>query len=239
MPSDYTGNPSNSHGVNQPSLSNAVQLKVPVDLVDPLVASSVNSPLEVSADWIEFLKTYAGTFKGVRLWNSTDEFPQYSVVIDSIGGRMYRSVSTNTNKRPSDNEDIWKECDFTATEIGTIAAKQSEQSGTGKIVCTRGAFVSRSNMVQMGNDSFRFLAFEVQNMPWDNSITVDMSGSDNKFKASWYGGSATLRSGGYQYGGQVGLNPPASGYDAFTLWAKKGSGDPASTCTVSVLLWGV
>lgn len=241
MPDTYTGNPVGSHSPSPtPALDHDVQIQVGLDGVDPPNASTLNQPPEVLADWVAFLKVYASTFRGIRLWNSVDTFTAGNEVEDPTDHRSYRALSTNTNKAPHSNLDIWQQCDLSPTEVVTIAAAHTEQASisSNHIACTNGALVPRSNMLKIANDSLRVLMFEVQNITWDSIVQLDMSGSTNKFSSAWYGGLVSLRSAGYTYGGQVGINAPSSGIDVFSIWAKKGAGDPGTLCDVSVLLYG-
>ena len=76
------------------------------------------------------------------------------------------------------------------------------------------------------------------NIPLDNSVEVDLSGSDAKFSSVWYGGVVSPRSNAWQYAPRVGLNAPVTGKDVFTIYAAKANNDPAASCTVSVIIWG-
>jgi hypothetical protein len=228
--------------VDLPSLANAVQIKVPVDAVDPVNVSSVNSPIEVLADWVEFLKQERLAMAGVDTWVSTKAYTEGSIAVDGNSHRMYRAILTsgNTNKRPSEESDYWVQCDWSRADIQAFSSKYTAGSGAAGITCTRGASVVTAHMVNSEN-TLRQIMLVIQTVPLNQSIEVDLSASDISFLSLFYGGVVSMRSGAWQFGGQVGLNPPATGHDVFVIWAKKDSSDPdpATTCTVSVMLWGV
>jgi len=242
MSTDYTGSTTADHGVTKPSLSNAVVIKMLVDLLDPLNASAIHGcSVNVLADWVEFLKQERAAMMGVDAWVSTKAYVEGMMVVDPTMKRMFRAVTTtgNLNRPPSTDAhgDYWIQCDWSTDEIKSFAAAHQEISAPTGIACTRGASVTRADLVITGN-TLRQIMLVVQNVPWDNSIQIDLSGSAARFLSLYYGGSATLASSGYQYGGQVGLNPPTTGHDVFTLWAKKTTSDSSISCTVSLTIWG-
>jgi hypothetical protein len=240
MPTDYTGNPATSHGVNLPSLANAVQIKMLVDTLDPLNASAIHgASVNVLADWIEFLRAKHAALTGVHPWDSTRTYTYGMLVTDPDNKRMYRAleIGSNLNKQPGSEATYWVRCDFSEDEIQSSSSKYIDAGSPSGITCTRGASVTRASMVITGN-TLKQIMMEVQNVPFDNSITIDMSGSAAKLTSVFHGGNATLLSGGYQYGGNVGLNVPATGHDVFTLWAKKVAVSSETTCTVSISIWG-
>lgn len=241
MTTDYVGNPATSHGVTLPSLDNAVAIKHLVDLLDPLNASAIHGgSVTVLADWVEFLKREINTLYGCRLWEASRTYPAGSMAVELPSGRIFRAVSESTNVPPSHDADgtYWEQCDLSRNEIRAFTAAYTAGSGAAGITCTRGASVVSAHMVNTEN-TLRQIMLVIQGIPLDNSIEVDLSDSDIKFLSLFYGGTVSPRSNAWMYAPRLGLNQPQTGHDVFTIYAAKHSSDPSSTCTASVMLWGV
>lgn len=237
MPDTYTGNATSEHAPSPaPALDHEVKIQVPTD-GDPPSGSTFQQPYEVLADWVEFLRGTQSTYRGLRAWDSAATYTAGMTVVSAVDSCQYRALRTNANQNPSFSPDDWTRCDYGYAEIMAMTS-DTEVADTG-IACSHGA-AGRSTMIKFKGGIFNVILLSVQGIPVNNYTDVDLNASTTKFASTCYGGLPGLMSGGYQYGGQVGININiGSDENVVRVWHKKGSGDPATTVTVGVVLFGM
>ena len=240
MPTEYNGTETGSHPPSAtPAFNHTVKVNLPAD-GDPASASTLNQPAQVLADWVDFLRHRLSFDRGVNTWTIDWAYVAGDVVVDDDDHRIYRCVTGNTGLRPSNNSALgeeWARCDYSFTEIQALGADLNY--GYSGITCSNGASANPATLLKFFSDAFRVIFVQIQSVPFDSSSTVDFTGSAAKFGSMCLGGLVSMNSGGYSYGGQVGVQPNVGGdKNVCTIWAKKGNGDPGSACTVSLILFG-
>jgi len=238
MPSAYTPDPTATQSPSPaPSLDDAINmiLNLPTD-ADNLNASSIAQAFKALGDWSTFIKKALSPYRGTRLWNSTTTYSKGMTVLNPVDDRIYRSmIDANTNITPIGHEGAWAQCDYSASEISGISGAISNETVYPTV--SGGASCTKSLKLSFGSGGFSLIFMVLQNVPYANSVNVDMSAADNKFTSTCNGGFTSMMSDGFTHGGVCGYNP-VTDPNVFSIWATQITTGAAHVCTVGVLLWG-
>lgn len=150
------------------------------------------------ADWVEFLKAYAATFRGVRVWNATDTFPQDSLVVDSYH-YVYKAQSANTNKPPVDNPNIWQRLIVDTADVTTVVTQilgtSSGSLAAGTVTPSGASTVSNCRAQRFPNSTDKTVCFHLSldktQGGWTETITLSGAAA---FASGADGAQATLAS---------------------------------------------
>ena len=240
MPSTYYGNPTAAQSPSPaPSPSNVPALQLPND-GEPVTASAFGQAFKVCADWLAWLiYQYISAFRGVRQWVATTTYAVNDLVLNPSDNLLYRSLTgPSLNLNPASNPSDWERVGHTDDQVQHVAVKVTNAL-TG-ITCTPGsASVARTYMFAYLNEAVRRIEFAVANVPANGSVVVDLSASTTKFVSFVHTGQATLLSGSYPYGGEVGLELNYGGnVNQVRVWWKRGAGDGTGYVTVGVTISG-
>ena len=238
MPSNYVGNPTATEvPAAAPGYGVDVTLALPVG-GEPATVSSVLQPLKVLADWVAWARDKLFTLRGIYAWLSSVTYNAGNVVIDNLDQHIYRALSTNGNMQPSTSPSVWSRIDWSAAEVEamTVVAR-GNYSG---ITTTNGATVDGGFRFSYNGDEYRRIELAVGGVPANGSTIIDLSACAGvKFASYCRSGTVSMTSGGFGFGGQVGLNMNIDGNpNRVLIWYKRGMGDSAATAGVGVTLIG-
>ena len=238
MPSNYTGVPTAAEApAAAPGYGVDVMLALPID-AEPANASSTEQPFKALADWAAWARDKLFTLRGIYAWLSSVTYNAGNVVIDNLDQHIYRALSTNGNMQPSSSPSVWSRIDWSAAEMASLTVRQ--YAAYGEATATNGAVVQQITRLSYNSDAMRKLDFQVWGVPTNSYTTIDLNPcADTKFATSCRSGQVSLLSGGWQYGGQVGLNIAVGGdHNKIIVWAKRGVGDSSTNFLVGVSLVG-
>ena len=239
MATNYTADPTASQAPSPaPSLAAGVLpiLSVPAD-GDNLNASSVAQAFKTLADWTGFLKETIAPYRGTQLWSSTVTYSAGMTVLNPVDSRVYRSmIDGNINITPIGHNGAWAQCDYSSSEIEGISGALTNE--TVYPLVSNGGSCTKALQLAFANGGFSLIFMVLQNVPYANSVNVDMSSADCKFTSVCNGGFTSMMSDGFTHGGICGYNPVTSP-NVFSIWASQVTTGAAHTCNVGVLLWGM
>ena len=240
MPSNYVGVPTAVETpAAAPGYGVAVTVALPID-AEPANASSVAQPFKVLADWVAWARDKLFTLRGIYAWLSSVTYNAGNVVIDNLDNHVYRALSTNGNMQPSTSPSVWSRIDWSAEEVKAMTVvSHGDYSG---ITGTNGASVSAGFGFSYSGDQYRRIELSVTGVPANGGTIIDMSASVGVglgFASYCRSGTASMLSGGYGYGGEVGISLNVDGNpNRVCVWFRRGTGDSSTSAIVGVTLIG-
>jgi hypothetical protein len=215
-------------------------LRFPQDGVDGLRADAWYQALKTLGDWLVAIKRRIRPLKGIRLWSESTTYTLNDYVVDPADGVLYRALDTSINWPPHENPGKWRRMGYDIDETRALVVAFTEATD-GFTLSNGGQIAHGVTMLAFNQGVRKMITFEVQSVPANGTVLVDLRNCAVKLAGYVVSAHATLSGGGSAaYGGSAGINYEDGevNRNLFTVWWRRGAGDSGATARVSVSIVG-